>query len=57
MAKLLETSKTLTPAFALMAALLTVGVIPAQGTGPVSNSVEVQVAHYESSASGGVLRF
>lgn len=56
MIKLLGGSKTLTPAFALMAVMLTAGVIPAQGISASSNSVEVQVsAHYESSASGGVL--
>lgn len=55
MIKLLGASKTLTPAFALLAVMLTAGVIPAQGISADSNSVEVQVAHYESSASGGVL--
>lgn len=54
MAKLLGASKTLIPAFALMAAMLTLGVIPAQGINVSSTSAEVQ--YYESSASGGALR-
>lgn len=56
MAQLLGDSKTFTPAVILMAAMLTLGVIPAQGTSVDSNSVDVKVKHYESSALGGVLR-
>jgi hypothetical protein len=55
MANLLDTSKTLTPAFALIAAFMTLGFIPAHESSVNSNSVNVQVVHYESSASGGVL--
>jgi hypothetical protein len=56
MAHLLGASKTFTPAVILMAAMLTLGVIPAQGNSVSHGSVDVKVAHYESSASGGVLR-
>lgn len=56
MAQLLGDSKTFTPAVILMAAMLTLGVIPAQGNSVRYDSVDVKVAHYESSASGGVLR-
>lgn len=56
MVKTLAGSKAFTPAFALLAVMLTAGVIPAQGNNDSATSVNVQVAHYESSASGGVLR-
>lgn len=55
MAQLLGDSKTFIPAVILMAAMLTLGVIPAQGNSVRYDSVDVKVAHYESSASGGVL--
>lgn len=56
MAQLLSASKASTPAVILMAAMLALGVIPAQGNSVSYDSVDVKVAHYESSAAGGVLR-
>lgn len=56
MANLLEASKTITPAFALVAGMLALGIIPAHETNVSNNSASVQVAqHYTSSAVGGVL--
>ena len=56
MANLLSASKTLTPAIAVMAGVLALGVIPFQGLSVSASTVTVQVAHYESSASGGILQ-
>lgn len=55
MANLLEASKTITPAFALVAGMLALGIIPVHETSVSNNSASVQVAHYTSSAVGGVL--
>lgn len=56
MAQLLGDSKTFTPAVILMAAMLALGGIPLSESAVSNDSVDVKVAHYESSASGGVLR-
>ena len=56
MANLLSASKTLTPAIAVMAGMLALGVIPFQGTSVSASIVSVHVAHYESAASGGILQ-
>lgn len=55
MAHLLGNSKAVIPSLALIAGMLTLGVIPAQGVSVGANSADVHVAVYESSASGGVL--
>lgn len=55
MANLLESSKTITPAFALVAGMLALGLFPVQETNVSNNSASVQVARYTSSAVGGVL--
>lgn len=56
MANLLSASKTFTPAIAVMAGVLALGVIPFQGLSVSASTVNVKVAYYESSASGGVLQ-
>lgn len=56
MANLLSASKTFTPAIVVMAGMLALGVIPFQGTSVSASTASVQVAHYEASASGGILQ-
>jgi hypothetical protein len=55
MANLLRVSTAFTPAIAVMTGMLALGLIPVQEVGVSTSSVNVQVTHYESSASGGIL--